>query len=78
MAEENSGPAEGVKGVVDDVKGKAKQAAGAVTGQDDLQREGEAQQDKAQSQREVAQKEAEAEKARGEAKADEQRQRAAQ
>lgn len=75
---ENSGPAEAVKGVVEDVKGKAKEAAGAVTGQDDLTREGQAQQDKAASQREAAQKEAEAEKARGEAKADEARQRSEQ
>ena len=31
---DNSGPAEGVKGVVEDVKGKAKEAVGAVTGSD--------------------------------------------
>jgi len=72
------GPSEGVKGVVEDVKGKAKEAAGAVTGQDRLQREGQAQQDKAESQREVAEKEAAAEKARAEARADEARQRAEQ
>ncbi len=61
MAENNSGPAEAVKGVVEDVKGKAKEAAGAVSGQDDLTREGKAQQDKAAAQREAAAKEAEAE-----------------
>lgn len=64
MADEKSGPSEGVKGVVEDVKGKAKEAVGAVSGNDDLTREGRAQQDKAEDQREVARKEAEAEKAR--------------
>lgn len=66
MAEENkSGPAEAVKGVVEDVKGKAKEAVGAVAGRDDLTREGQAQQDKAEAQRDAAKKEAEAEAARG-------------
>ncbi|MBH0122265.1 microaggregate-binding protein 1 [Rhodococcus sp. NPDC003382] len=78
MADEKSGPSEAVKGVVEDVKGKAKEAVGAVTGQDDLTREGRAQQDKAEDQREVARKEAEAEKARAKAEADEARQRAQQ
>ncbi|MFZ0833978.1 MAG: CsbD family protein [Mycobacterium sp.] len=71
---DNSGPKEGVKGVVEDVKGKAKEAAGTVTGRDDLAREGEAQQDKADAQRDAARKEAEAESARGGAKAAEERQ----
>jgi uncharacterized protein YjbJ (UPF0337 family) len=78
MADEKSGPSEGIKGVVEDVKGKAKEAVGAVTGSDDLTREGRAQQDKAEHQREVAGKEAEAEKARAEAAADEARQRSHQ
>ncbi len=52
---------EGVKGVVEDVKGKAKEAVGTVTGRDDMVREGKAQQDKADAQRDVAKKEAEAE-----------------
>lgn len=73
-----SGPAEAVEGVVEGIKGKVKEGAGAVTGQDSLRREGEAQQDKAEAQREVAQKEAEAEKARAEASAQEARQRAEQ
>lgn len=76
MAEKNSGPQEAVRGVVEDVKGKAKEAAGTVTGRDDLIEEGKAQQDKAQAQREAAQKEAEAEKSRAEAKSDEKRQKA--
>lgn len=71
MTEKNSGPQEAVRGVVEDVKGKAKEAAGTVTGRDDLIEEG-----KAQAQREAAQKEAEAEKSRAEAKSDEKRQKA--
>jgi uncharacterized protein YjbJ (UPF0337 family) len=78
MADNESGPEAGIKGVVEDVKGKAKQAAGVVTGNDDLEREGEAQQGKADAQRDVAAKEAEAEKARAEAEAREAEQRAHQ
>jgi uncharacterized protein YjbJ (UPF0337 family) len=74
----NTGPEEGVKGVVEDVKGKAKEAVGTVTGRDDLVREGKAQQDKADAQRNAAQKEAEAESARGAAKVAEERQKAEQ
>ena len=55
------------KGVVEGVKGKVKEAAGALTGKDELKHEGEAQQAKADTQREVATKEAEAEKARAQA-----------
>ena len=64
-----SGPEAGVEGVVEDVKGRAKEAAGAVTGSESLKQEGQAQQDKAAAQRDVAAKEAEAEKARAEARA---------
>lgn len=79
MADTNkSGPAEAVKGVVEDVKGKAKEAVGAVTGQDDLTREGRAQQDKAEAQRDAARKEAEADAARGSAEVAEERQRSNQ
>lgn len=78
MGDHNSGPEEAVKGVVEGVKGKAKEVIGAVTGRDDLQREGRAQQDKADSQREAAQKEAEAEAARAAAKASEAREKAEQ
>ncbi|EID16705.1 CsbD family protein [Mycobacterium xenopi RIVM700367] len=75
MAEENrSGPAEGVKGVIEDVKGKAKEAVGNLAGQDELAREGKAQQEKAQAQRDAAKKEAEAEAARGGAEAAEKKQ----
>lgn len=60
------------------VKGKAKEAAGALTGKDELRREGRAQQDKAEAERNVAVKEAEAEKARAEAEAHEAEQRSHQ
>ncbi len=76
--DKSSGPEAGVKGIVEDVKGKAKEAAGAVTGKDDLRQEGRAQQDKAAAEREVAAKEAQAEKARAEAEAHEAEQRAHQ
>ncbi|MCW2731367.1 MAG: hypothetical protein JWR13_2183 [Mycobacterium sp.] len=78
MADDNSGPEEGVKGVVEDVKGKAKEAVGSVTGRDDLKREGQAQQDKAEAERDVAKKEGEAESARGAAKAAEEREKSNQ
>ena len=73
-----TGPAEAVKGVVEDVKGKVKEAAGAVTGRDNLTREGQAQQDKAEVQRNAAKKEAEAEAARASARVVEERQRSNQ
>ncbi|TCJ95755.1 CsbD family protein [Nocardia alba] len=78
MPEHGNGVREGVEGVVEDVKGKAKEAAGALTGDDNLKEEGRAQQDKAESQREAARKEAAAEKARAEADIDEARQAAHQ
>jgi uncharacterized protein YjbJ (UPF0337 family) len=78
MGEHNSGPEEAVKGVVEGVKGKAKEVVGAVTGRDDVRREGKAQQDKANAQRDAAKKEAEAESARGAAKVSEARQKAEQ
>jgi uncharacterized protein YjbJ (UPF0337 family) len=74
----DTGPEAGVKGIVEDVKGKAKEAAGAITGKDELRREGRAQQDKAEAERDVAVKEAEAEKARAEAEAHEAEQRSHQ
>ena len=75
MGEHNSGPEEAVKGVVEGVKGKTKEVAGAVTGRDDIQREGRAQQDKADAQRDAGKKEAQAESARAGAKAAEERQK---
>jgi uncharacterized protein YjbJ (UPF0337 family) len=74
MAEENNGPPEGVQGIVDGVKGKAKEVWGAVSGREDLVDEGRAQQDQGDAERAAAKKEAEAEAARGGAKAAEKRQ----
>jgi uncharacterized protein YjbJ (UPF0337 family) len=74
----DNGPKAGLEGVVEDVKGKAKEVAGTVTGREDLRDEGRAQQDKAASEREVAEHEAKAEKARAEAEVDEARQRSHQ
>jgi uncharacterized protein YjbJ (UPF0337 family) len=78
MSDKNSGPEEAVKGVVEGVKGKAKVVAGTVAGRDDLYREGQAQQDKADAQRDAAKKEAEADSARAAAKAAEERQKSEQ
>jgi uncharacterized protein YjbJ (UPF0337 family) len=78
MSDKDTGPEAGIKGVVEDVKGKAKEVAGTVTGRDELVREGKAQQDKAEAERDVAKKEAEAEAARGGAAAAEARQKAEQ
>lgn len=78
MAGNESGPEAGIKGAVEGVKGKAKEAVGTVIGNDELQREGEAQQEKAEAQRDVAAKEAEAEKARATAEAREAEQRSHQ
>jgi uncharacterized protein YjbJ (UPF0337 family) len=75
---DRSGPSEGVKGVVEDIKGRFKEAAGAITGDDSKVREGQAQQDKAEAQREVAEKEAAAERARAEADMHEARERSHQ
>ena len=78
MSDKDSGPEAGGKGVVEGVKGKVKEAAGALSGQEELRREGVAQQEKADAQRDVAAKEAEAEKARAEAAAREAEQRSHQ
>lgn len=78
MADNETGPEAGAKGVAEGVKGKLKEAAGALSGDDSKKAEGRAQQDKADSQREVAGKEAEAEKARAKAEAQEAEQRSHQ
>ena len=77
MSDNNSGPINAVKGVVEGAIGIVKQVIGIIFGRSDLQEEGEAQQDKAAAQRKVDQKEAEAEKARGEAKVQQTRQKGA-
>jgi uncharacterized protein YjbJ (UPF0337 family) len=73
-----TGPGAAVSGVVEDLKGRAKEAAGAVRGDDELREEGRAQQDKASAERDVATKEAEADAARAKASAHEAEQRAHQ
>lgn len=74
----DTGPEAGAHGVVEGVKGKVKEATGAIAGNDELRREGRAQQDKAAAERDVAAKEAQAEEARGEAEAHEAEQRSHQ
>ncbi len=78
MPSKDSGPEAGAKGIVEEVKGRAKEAAGTLTGKDDLKNEGRAQQEKADAEREVAGKEAAAEKARAKAEAKEAEQRSHQ
>ncbi|MBI2704804.1 MAG: CsbD family protein [Actinobacteria bacterium] len=68
----------GLKGIGEDVKGKAKEFVGEISGKEELENEGRAQQDKAKREREVAEHEAKAEAARAEEKTDEARQRAAE
>jgi uncharacterized protein YjbJ (UPF0337 family) len=75
MASKDSGPKAGAEGIVEDVKGKTKEVIGKLTGNEDLEREGEAQQDKAEAEREVAKREAQAEVARGKADLSEAEQR---
>jgi uncharacterized protein YjbJ (UPF0337 family) len=62
----------------EDIKGRAKEAAGAVTGDESMKREGQAQQQKADAEKRAAEKEAEASAARAEAVAGEAAQRSEQ
>ena len=71
----DSGPTSGAKGVFEDIKGKAKEVVGEVTGDESKGREGRAQQDKAESQRDVAEHEAKAEVAHSQASLHEAQQR---
>jgi uncharacterized protein YjbJ (UPF0337 family) len=59
-------------------RARQKDLIGAVTGNREMEREGEAQQSKADAERDVAAKEAQAEKSRAEAKVQEAQQRANQ
>ncbi|WP_405494217.1 CsbD family protein [Nocardia sp. NBC_00511] len=72
---DKSGPREGIEGVAEGIKGRVKEAAGAVIGNDELRQEGRIQQEKAESQREAAKREAQAEAERTKAAAQEQVQR---
>ena len=67
-----------IKGVVEDVVGKAKEVVGTVAGRNDWISEGQAQQDKAEALRNATKKEAQADNARAEAKIHEARERAEQ
>ena len=79
MADHNDSAAKkGVEGVVEDVKGRAKEAVGSLVGNDDLKDEGQAQQDKAEAQREAAEAQTEARKADAKAEGSEARQKANQ
>ena len=71
----DTGPENAAKGGVEDIKGKAKEVIGEVTGDDSKEREGRAQQEKAKSQRDVAEHEAKADAARSEAAVHEAEQR---
>jgi uncharacterized protein YjbJ (UPF0337 family) len=72
----DSGPVAAIKGVIEDVVGKAKEIVGIVISNDNLRNEGRAQQDKAQAQRDVAKNEAKADSARAAANTAEARQKA--
>jgi uncharacterized protein YjbJ (UPF0337 family) len=71
----DTGPEAGADAAVEGLKGSAKEVVGGLTGKDDLQQEGQAQQDKAKAEREVAEQEAKAEASRAEAEAHEAEQR---
>ena len=77
MSENNSGPIEAVRGIVEGAIGFTKQVIGLIFGRSDLQEEGKAQVSKASIQLEAAGKEAEAAKARAKAKVQETRQKGA-
>lgn len=76
--DKKSATEDGIRGAVEGVKGKAKEAFGAVTGNDELVREGRAQQDKGEAQRDAAKHQAEADSARAAAKAAEAREQSHQ
>lgn len=74
MADEGSKSA---GNIAEDVKGKTKEVAGEVLGQDSLEREGKATQKKVDADEEAAQRQAEADKARAEEREAEAEERAA-
>ncbi|MBB5917292.1 uncharacterized protein YjbJ (UPF0337 family) [Nocardia transvalensis] len=76
--QQKRGIREGVEGAVEGTKGKAKEAAGAVLGNDQLREEGRIQQERAESEREAAKHQAQAEKERAKADVQEGRQRSIQ
>jgi len=64
----------GLRGIFAGIKGRMKEATGAVADDESLRREGRAQQDKADAEREAAKRETEAARARAEAQVHEVRQ----
>lgn len=71
-----TGAKAGVGSILDEAKGKAKEAAGAVTGHDDLKDEGQRDQQRADLKEDAAKAEAEAEKKETEAEAKHQKAKA--
>ncbi|OQO90714.1 CsbD family protein [Saccharomonospora piscinae] len=69
---------EGIKGAVEDMKGRVKEAAGTFLGNDEMEREGSAQQDKARAQQEAAEKQEQAKQAQQDASEAEARERSQQ
>lgn len=59
----------GIKGLVNEVGGRAKKTFGAMTGNESLEDEGQDQRDRAEAHRDVASAEADAAKARAKADA---------
>jgi uncharacterized protein YjbJ (UPF0337 family) len=72
----DSGAKSGLRGIIEGIKGKFKEAGGAVADDESLRREGRAQQDKADAEREAAKRETEAARARAEEQVHETRQQA--
>jgi hypothetical protein len=75
---EKSGAEHGVEGIVEDVKGKAKEVIGKLTGKEHVEDEAGRSRRRQTRQRDVAQHEAQAEAARAEAATHEAEQRAEQ
>lgn len=78
MSDRSASTKQGVRGIVEDVKGKAKEAWASLRDDDKLRREARAQQRKGEAQRESAEAEIEAEKERAKARAYEAEQRSQQ
>jgi uncharacterized protein YjbJ (UPF0337 family) len=75
---EKTGPQSAASATAEKVKGAVKEGVGSIVGNQDLRREGSAQQDKAASEKDVAKEEAKAEQSRAKANTAERAQRAAE
>jgi uncharacterized protein YjbJ (UPF0337 family) len=62
------GPKEAVEGAVEGAKGRLKKTVGALTGDEQVEQEGQAQEEKAVAQREAAKHEGQADLARAKAR----------